>query len=111
MSAVEAGADFVLVVGRVPKIYLEKCLVEPTTLAELKALPKTVKRVVWNSRDLQTGGLKKETFTEARAIWDGWLCQASNIRSVADIEKGADALLIGTHLETFLLDKSESKEV
>jgi len=60
-------------------------------------------KVVWNSRDLSDGGLKKETFEEARRLWKGWLCQASNICSVADIQDGADAVLVGTHLEEFAL--------
>ncbi len=98
--AIKAGADFVLVVGRIPKIHVEKCFIEPVTLAELKAIPSDVK-AVWNSRDLATGGLKDESFKEARNIFKGWLCQASNIKTVDDIEEGADAILVGTHLLEF----------
>jgi indole-3-glycerol phosphate synthase len=114
--AIEAGADFVLVVGRVPSyddsspigigrlpaVYIEKCLIEPLTLSELKALPKNVERVVWNSRDLNTGGLKKETFEEARKVWKGSLCQASNVKTLFDVKSGADAVLVGEHLEGFV---------
>ncbi|HEX5774684.1 MAG TPA: hypothetical protein VFY28_01840 [Candidatus Paceibacterota bacterium] len=99
-EALDAGADWVLVVGRIPGVHQEKCLIEPLTLEELKALPATA-RAVWNSRDLATGGLKEETFAEVRAVFDGWLCQASNIRTVDDIEDGADAILVGTHLPEF----------
>ncbi len=99
-KAVEAGADFVLVVGRIPKVHLEKCLIEPLTLQELETIPEHLK-VVWNSRDLSTGGFKKETFEEAREIFKGWLCQASNIKTVVDIKEGADAVLVGTHLIEF----------
>lgn len=99
-KAVDAGANFVLVVGRIPKIHLDKCLIEPNTLQELSTIPENVK-AVWNSRDLQTGGLKTETFAQARALFKGWLCQASNIRTKADIQQDADAVLIGTHLEEF----------
>jgi indole-3-glycerol phosphate synthase len=99
-KAIDAGADFVLVVGRIPKIHLDKCLIEPYTLEELSMIPENVK-AVWNSRDLQTGGLKTETFAQARALFKGWLCQASNIRTKADIQDGADAVLVGTHLEEF----------
>lgn len=98
--AIEAGADYVLVVGRIPTIHLEKSLVEPATLDELKTIPGNLK-VVWNSRDLSSGGLKKETFQQARQIFKGWLCQASNIRTPNDIEIGADAVLVGTHLKEF----------
>ncbi len=76
-------------------------MIEPNTLEELRALPKNLK-VVWNSRDLKTGGLKKETFKEARAIFPGWLCQASNIETLGDMEVTADAILVGTHLSRFV---------
>jgi indole-3-glycerol phosphate synthase len=99
-QAIDAGADWVLVVGRIPDIHQKKCLIEPLTLDELKAIPAHM-RAVWNSRDLADGSLKKETFREAREIFKGWLCQASNIRIVKDIEKDAQAVLVGTHLFEF----------
>ena len=99
-KAVDAGADFVLVVGRVPKIFQEKCLIEPESLEQISAIPKDFK-VVWNSRDLSNGENKTETFAQARNSREGWLCQASNIRTVTDIENGADAVLVGTHLTEF----------
>ncbi len=104
--AIECRADFVLVVGRIPnsaageKISPEKLLIEPNSLAELATIPHNY-RVVWNSRDLKTGGLKKETFAEAREVFPGWLCQASNIRTVADVHPQADAALVGLNLEEF----------
>ena len=100
-KAVKAGADYVLVVGRVPKVCIDKCLIEPLTLQELNTIPIDMK-VVWNSRDLNTGGLKQETFEQARQLFSGWLCQASNIKSVGDIKEGADAVLVGTHLTEFV---------
>jgi indole-3-glycerol phosphate synthase len=99
-AAVAAGADYVLVVGRMPGVHRDKCLVEPLTIAELSALPTDV-RAVWNSRDLSDGGMKTETFADARKAFAGWLCQASNIRTVVDIEEGADAVLVGTNIEEF----------
>lgn len=99
-EAIKAGADYVLVVGRIPNIHLENCLIEPNTLEELQKIPNNLK-AVWNSRDLSTGGLKKETFAQARNLFKGWLCQASNVKSVDDIEEGADAVLIGTHVIEF----------
>ena len=99
-KAVAMGADFVLVVGRIPEVHLDKCLLEPNTLAELKSIP-TDSKVVWNSRDLKTGGLKGDTFKEAREIFPGWLCQSSNIHTVKDIEPGANAVLVGTNLKEF----------
>lgn len=101
--ALQAGADHVLVVGRVPQAHAELCFIEPLTLIGLANLPQGTK-VVWNSRDLSDiskGNIKTETFEQAREIWNGWLCQASNIRTVDDIRDGADAVLVGTHLEEF----------
>ena len=99
-KAIKAGADYVLVVGRIPKIHLNKILIEPLTLEELKKIPVGLK-VVWNSRDLDTGEAKKETFEEARKMFHGWLCQASFIKTINDVKDGADAVLVGEHLEEF----------
>jgi len=95
--ALDCGADLVLVVGRVPGAHLDKCLVEPASLEGLARLA-TSQRAVWNSRDLTTGGLKSTSFSEARQLFGGWLCQASNIISLEDINAAADAVLIGTNL-------------
>ncbi len=99
-NAIEAGADFVLVVGRIPKNHINQCWLEPNSLTELIKYPKDT-RVVWNSRDLQTGQAKAETFAQARQAWPGWLCQASFICTPADIDPGADAILVGTNLLEF----------
>lgn len=99
-QAVDAGADYILVVGRIPRIHLEKCFIEPYSLDELSKISANLK-VVWNSRDLTTGGMKIETFVEARKIFPGWLCQASNINDKSDIDASADAVLIGTNLVRF----------
>ena len=101
-KAFDCGADYCLVVGRLPdNKYLDKCLIEPNTIEELKKIPTNVK-CVWNSRDLNTGGVKAETFEMARKAWPGWLCQASNINSQSDVKVGADAILVGEGLTDFL---------
>lgn len=107
-EAIKRGADYVLVVGRVPQIHFQQCLIEPLTLDELKKLPKST-RAVWNSRDLSTGETKTETFNQARNIFKGWLCQASNIKTKADIHSGADAVLVGSHLQSFAESLRENK--
>lgn len=101
-QAVKCGADYVLIVGRLPKNlpWQNQLIIEPDTLSDLAKIPHNY-RVVWNSRDLKTGGLKKETFAEAREIFPGWLCQASNIRTIADVHPLADAVLVGEHLQEF----------
>ena len=99
--ALSCGANFVLVVGRIPKdISPEFLLIEPVSLEELRAIPKNYK-VVWNARNLETGNPKFETFAEARKIFDGWLCQASFIKIKNDIEKSANAILVGENLKEF----------
>lgn len=99
-QAIDAGASYVLVVGRIPQIQLNKCLIEPLSLQELSTIPDNLK-VVWNSRDLKDGTLKKETFEEAISLFKGWMCQASNIETIDDIKEDAQAVLVGTHLEGF----------
>ena len=121
----DLGADYVLVVGRIPNVHIDKCFIEPLTLAELSEIPSNGSCwAVWNSRDLSswkdlpgipefllerwkrmeldgTQALKKETFKQAREAFGGPLCQASNLTTKADIEPGADAVLVGSNLETF----------
>lgn len=102
--AFEFGADYCLVVGRVPNIYekyKDKIFLEPNTLDELRQIGEGAK-VVWNSRDLKAGGLKAETFEEARKIFKGFLVQASNIKTKHDVKPGADAVLVGENLFHYL---------
>lgn len=122
-STFDVGANFALVVGRVPgpSIDLGRCFIEPLDLAELATMPPE-SFAVWNSRDLSSlkdlpgipqflldrwkqstnnSSRKRETFKEAREVWAGKLCQASNLKTVADIEEGADAILVGSNLELF----------
>ncbi len=100
-KAFDNGATTALVVGRIPTGFnLFKVLIEPNNLKELSMIPHEC-NVVWNSRNLATGGLKKTTFDQARRKFKGWMCQASNIKSPIDVHKAADAILIGTNLETF----------
>jgi indole-3-glycerol phosphate synthase len=100
-KALDGGADYVLVVGRVPKIHKEKLIIEPRTIEQLKALDEQYK-AVWNSRDLKTGQAKAEKFVAARSVFSGWLCQASFIRTRDDIQSQADAVLVGENLEEFI---------
>ena len=100
-QALALGSDKVLVVGRLPAVHLERCLIEPYTLAELRSLPPGTS-AVWNSRDLETGALKPDDFAAARAAHPGYLVQASNIRTIADVDPTADAILVGQNLEQFI---------
>ncbi|MFA6050370.1 MAG: hypothetical protein WC761_04205 [Candidatus Paceibacterota bacterium] len=104
--AVKLGADFVLVVGRIPNVHRDKCIIEPYDLPEFMRIPDEFKSA-WNSRDLKalrtkTESKKKENFADVRAMRpDIWLCQASNLVTMDDIVPGADAVLVGTNLESF----------
>lgn len=69
-------------------------------MGELAALPLGT-AAVWNSRDLATGGLKPDGFTAARSAWEGWLCQASNVASLRDVDPSANAVLVGQGLPGF----------
>lgn len=100
-----AGAQLVLVVGRIPwwKL-LPFCLVEPLTIADAKSLPKDT-RIVWNQRNVFTGEPKAETFEEARAALDHlWMCQASFVKTIDDVSVHASAVLVGQHLPEFAED-------
>lgn len=101
VEALMCGADYVLVVARTPRARIEKCWLEPSTLAQLRSFPE-LNKVVWNTRNLNTGLGKIESFDQARKTRAGWMCQASNIRTIADILPGADAVLVGQHLEEFI---------
>ena len=96
----EYDARYVLVVGRIPGIYQERCIIEPRSLDEIARIPDEFK-VLWNARNLETGNEKKENFEQAREMWKGWLCQASFIRNIRDIKEGANAVPVGGNLEEF----------
>lgn len=98
--AFDAGADYVLVVGRVPEDPMN-CIIEPNTLVQLSQVSADQK-IVWNQRSLDDGMPKIETFDQARELHEGWLCQASFISSLKDVNPGADAVLVGENLEEFI---------
>jgi hypothetical protein len=96
-QALDAGADAVLVVGRFPDCGNDRCWLEPRFLIDLERYLSSTK-VVWNTRDLRDGTPKRESWDRARTLWSGWLCQASNIRTLADVDPRADAFLVGEHM-------------
>lgn len=111
-KAFSLGADYVLVVGRVPSKISESrqqnILIEPYDLLQLRNIPERFK-IVWNSRDLVKSLIdgreidrdQNQSFEDARKIRPGWMCQASNIRNIDDVNLKADAILVGTHLKEF----------
>jgi indole-3-glycerol phosphate synthase len=106
--AFDCGADFVLIVGRYPnklgsKVPLHRCLLKPNTLEQLAEFEAAaVPYAVWNSRDLATGTNKAIGFDTARSQFSRWLCQASNIKTPADVNPKADAILVGSYLPEYV---------
>jgi len=101
-ECLRAGADAVLVVGRIPADdLLPHCWLEAMSVKQLKAFPSGV-TTVWNQRCLTTGLPKVETFVQARDWWDGTLVQASMIRSSQDVMAGANLFIVGEHLPEFV---------
>jgi indole-3-glycerol phosphate synthase len=104
------GADYVLVVGRLPSdeqgLYhsMDKILVEPLSFAQYLSWDKfqgEIPKVVFNRRDLSTGQKKNEE----HSIWRNnskWLCQASRLRSYDDVKKDVDAYIVGSNLPFFI---------
>ncbi len=105
-EALARGANYVLVVGRIPERNESQCLIEPYYFEDLEKIPSGF-RIVWNSRDIfalinAKEPKIKEGFEEARKLLpDAWICQASNILTVDDVHPTANAVLIGTNLESF----------
>ena len=100
----DSGADYVLVVGRIPdKKYLENCLIEPLSLEQLLGWNlKDIPKLVWNKRNLKDGRLSKEDIPHIRSLYNGWLCQASGIKNINDINEKIDAFIVGENLVEFV---------
>jgi indole-3-glycerol phosphate synthase len=115
--AIDAGADYVLVVDRLPSSYgiWDKCLFEFDSFKtfEFRMTFDTwlgAQKHVANSRDLRTGkpieGFDISQFTDYKSKVQGienvWVCQASGIKTKADIHPKVDAFIVGTHLMDFV---------
>lgn len=105
LNSLYHGADLVLVVGRIPPPELAPvCIYEPTHLHELKNIPPGLK-LMWNERNLQTGRPRipdRLIFPDIRNAYEGWLCQASFIKTLEDVHPKADAFIVGEHLPSFV---------
>jgi len=111
VDAIEAGATYVLTVGRFPVRYARWVLFEPSGLHDLLILRDASRLglideadvcALWNQRDLLTGEPKRKMYSSARVMWPKvWLCQASMIRNPADVHPGANAVLVGEHLPEY----------
>lgn len=105
-QCLQAGADAVLVVGRIPREdLLPFCWLEPTSLTQLRTFPPD-STIVWNSRCLITGLPKVETLDAAWISWYGHgrgkFIQASMIKTPADVDPDVDGFIVGEHLPDFI---------
>lgn len=113
-KALDCGADYVLVVDRLPaEKYIDKCLLEVSTLNKfrefLRQYPNA--KYVYNQRDLNTGEMKDWNYFDAyKCEMPQWLCQASGIKSRNNVNRLADAFIVGEHLEQFCKEYMEDEQ-
>jgi indole-3-glycerol phosphate synthase len=102
-KALDYGADYVLVVDRIPNYaYMaDKLLIEiGDNLSKLKVLPNFYK-YVYNGRDLKTGERKKEDKYSGYRKTCNWVCGASLIKHPANAQQlypNCDAFIVGENL-------------
>ena len=98
-EAIKRGANYVLVVDRIPVISLRSvCWFEPSKTAQLSGFNFNIPTVVWNSRDLTTGNPKKESWEKMKTIYSGTVCQASYIKNLSDVKEDTDFYIVGENL-------------
>lgn len=104
-QALDCGANYVLVVDRIPdEKYIDKCLLEISHLNDFrKALSKFPDaKYVYNNRDLSTGKMRNHNYFDAyRCEGPKWLCEASGIKTLKDVNPLADAYIVGENLVEF----------
>ncbi len=59
-------------------------------------------KVCANQRDICSGKMYITNAVAAYRQHHEWVCQASGIRTMGDIDLSADAFIVGEHLETFV---------
>jgi len=109
--AIDHGADYVLVVDRLPQKNLTKCLLEFSNLNKVKELSDRymdtvfssdpILKFICNSRDLRSGLPKKMWELDEYLKIGGWVCQASGIKSKSQVDNRVDAFIVGEHLIEF----------
>lgn len=104
---IEIGAEYSLVVGRIPDlnlVSLNRCLLEvdPDFAREIRHdYPQHKLRFVWNSRDLRTGERKPMSELEDYLETNEWVCEASGIKSIDNVHPNVSAFIVGEHLVNF----------
>lgn len=103
-KCLDLGADYVLCVNFIPSLnYLDRVLLEPHNLDIFYQMYRKYPflKFVYNSRDLNTGEIKNPCFYSIMRKKVNWLCQASHIKSTADVKKDCNAFIIGEQLVNF----------
>jgi hypothetical protein len=101
--ALDLGADAVLVVGRtaIDERLKDRVWFEPLHPVELRRWDKGL-AVVWNRRDLQTGGLPRTLGSQARlTMVDYDWTLASGLTGWDVVPAGVPSILVGEHLPAF----------
>lgn len=108
------GADYVLVVGRIPKIHLNKCLLEPIHEEQAREMSKTnCHALVLNNRRLRDGGENGWTWKPGllqKLADNKSLIYASNIKSYdfvnsKDFKSYFSGYIVGANLPQFIISK------
>src|SRR6185369_8117523 len=105
-AALDYGADYVVVVGRIPaKKYLSKCWLEPLTEHQYPEMKKAKPNaIILNSRNLM-GGKDREWTVKVKPKGIK-LIQASNIKTVGEIQPWADGYIVGANLPQFTVNQT-----
>lgn len=118
--ALDHGADYVLVVDRVPMNWdwNDKCLFEFSFLNQFKSLMEIdywhKQKHVYNYRHLKTGksknfnGINQYLGYKTKTNEKLWVCQASGIQKPEDVRNGVSAYIVGQNLTKFCLHKKHS---
>ena len=124
--ALNHGADYVLVVGRIPHYSLIKyCYLEPLNDKQYEKMADVMPpAIVINSRSLEDNGYIKWRINtgvpskEAITMWNTYciqkylnvpLIQASNIQLPKDVKDWADGYIVGQYLPAFIINKRVQK--
>lgn len=109
------GAKYVLTYDFFDRKFVDQIWYEPSSIDALKKISRRLPedaKVVWNSRNISTGRVKVESscstdIKDIRAIWPNFLCYASNLVNLQQIEaisEHVDAVIVGSYLPQVYLD-------
>jgi indole-3-glycerol phosphate synthase len=118
--ALDHGANYVLVVDRLPRQeFWKKCLFEWSSVVNWRLMAENIyegtkHKYVHNIRDLTTGiGHKYNALPEyveyKKKHPESWICQASGIRTLNDVDPNVNAFIVGTHMSDICVSIHEEQ--